>query len=226
MSIQILNQDFSPGDPIHAVVLTGPFAGTAVPLTDSGNAIYTGTLENVQGAEGAAFGEYKFRFTSAFVGLVFESMEENRNFNLESPESGVQTLPVVFFSNVNATFGYSEWAESFTPNPGDPGDDPDQDGFTNQEEYLFGTSPLDRNAALISMFPGEDEIFFQWLQREDPTYTFQHSTTLAPGAWQPAPETVEDAADQTNVPEGYLRKEVTISTADAPSRFFRVAASE
>jgi hypothetical protein len=226
MSIQILNLDYTPGEPIHAVVLTGPLAGTTVPLADSGNAIYTGILENVQGADGAPFGEYKFRFQSAFFGEIFESMEDNRNFNLESPESGVQTLPVVFFSNINATYGYTEWAESFTPNPGAPNDDPDHDGFKNLEEYLFGTSPNDRNATLISTLPGNGEIIFRWLQREDPNYDFQQSLTLAPGTWQTAPESVEDAADQSNVPDGYIRKEVTVSTTTPPSRFFRIAASE
>jgi hypothetical protein len=226
MSIQLLNLDFSPGDPVHAVILSGPLAGTEIPLTDSGNSIHTGTLANVQGAEGAPFGGYKFRFESGFFGQVFETLEANRTFNLESPESGVQTLPVVFFSDVNSTYGYTGWAESFTPNPGNPEADPDGDGFPNIEEYLFGTSPLERTASLVTMLPGTGEITFRWLQREDPTYAFQHSTTLAATGWQTAPETVDDAADQSNVPDDYIRKEVTVSTAGAPSRFFRVAASE
>jgi hypothetical protein len=226
MNIQIINLDFNPGESVHAVVLTGPLAGTEVPLTDSGNAIYTGTLQDVQGADGAPFGEYKFRYQSAFFGAVFESMENNRSFNLESPENGVQTLPVVFFSNLTATNAYTEWADSFIPNPGGPENDPDQDGFRNQEEYLFGTSPLERNGTLITMLPGTGEIIFRWLQRVDPTYDFQQSTTLAPGTWQTAPESVDDAADQSNVPDGYIRKEVTVSTTTPPSRFFRVGASE
>ena len=225
MSIQILNLDYSPGNPVHAVVLTGPLAGTVVPLTDSGNAIYTGSIANVQGADGAAFGEYKFRY-NGFYGEVFETMPNNRNFTLQSPESGVQTLPVVFFSDVSITNGYTNWAESFAPNPGGPGDDPDLDGFSNLDEYLFGTSPVEGGSSLISMLPSSGQIIFRWLQREDSTYTFQHHFNLAPGDWQTAPESVTDAIDQSDVPDGYIRKEVTVSTAAYPSRFFRVAATE
>ncbi len=226
MSIQILNFEYDPGNPIHAVVLSGPLAGAEVPLTDSGNAIYTGTLPDVQGADGADFGEYRFRFFSSFFGEIYETLEENRNFAIESPESGVQILPVVHFSDMTGSYAYSEWSDSFEVNPGGPDEDPDGDGFKNIEEFLFGTSPHDRDASLITMESGDGELVFTWLEREDPSYDFQDSETLAQGSWDTAPETVGEAADQSGVPENYIRKEVVVTTTGAPSRFFRVAASE
>jgi len=81
---------------------------------------------------------------------------------------------------------YDIWAGDY-PGLGQPGDDDDNDGLTNDEERLWGldpTSPASVNPIAVPFDAGT----FTY-QRRDPalsgaTFSYEYSTTLAPGSWQ------------------------------------------
>lgn len=62
-----------------------------------------------------------------------------------------------------------------------PGDDPDKDGFTNLQEFLFGTIPVNADSRLaVRSFDGQT---IQWSASPYALYTLESSTDLA--TWLP-----------------------------------------
>lgn len=226
MRVPMVNADFDPGFHfVKLLVFTGSRAGTDLVLSDpDGDRIYEGTLTAVEGPLGSAFGEYKFFNTSPFVG--YEDPMLNRNFNLGA-SGGTQILPVVHFANIEVTYAYQNWADGFPVNPGLPAEDPDNDGFSNQQEFLFGTSPHERTSSFLTTTHMPGSFVVQWLERmSGATYLFEKTQTLAVGGWAGAPELVAEDPDQSGVPENYVRKTAQIQTAEESTGFFRVGARE
>ena len=90
----------------------------------------------------------------------------------------------------SGTSDYDIWAGSYLPVAiGQPGDDYDNDGLTNDEERLWGldpTSPASVNPIPAPFDPAAGTFTYQ---RRDPalsgaTFSYEYSTTLAPGSWQ------------------------------------------
>jgi hypothetical protein len=104
-------------------------------LDDDG--IYTGTLSNIAGPVGSAFGNYKFFNTTA--GAPNSGYEDgfDRGFDLGAANTA-QTLATVFFSNnSNLPGSYGSWAA--TNAGGQAADlDFDGDGVANGLEYFMG----------------------------------------------------------------------------------------
>lgn len=226
MGVQMANADFDPGfHSVKLLVFTGSKAGTELVLSDpDGDRIYTGTLTDVVGPLDSPFGEYKFFNTSPFVG--YEDPMLNRNFNLAGA-GGIQTLPVVYFANIEVTYAYQNWVDSFPTHPGLPGEDPDADGFTNHQEFLFGSSPFETTASFLTHSQEPGALVLRWLERTSGAmYRFERSQTLAADGWLEAPELVSEDPDQSNVPENYVRKTASISTSAENSGFFRVGGRE
>lgn len=106
-------------------------------------------------------------------------------------------------------------------------DDADGDGFTNIQEYLFGTSPVAGNGSLVTSAASGGNLTLRWLQRESgATYTLKQSTTLAAGSWSAvvAPLPAVDA-DQSGAPADYEFHSVTLPIG-TDKRFLRVEAGE
>lgn len=226
MRVPIANADFDPFfHSVKLLVFTGSRAGTDLVLSDpDGDRIYEGTLSAVEGPLGSAFGEYKFFNTSPFIG--YEDPMLNRNFSLGA-SGGIQILPVVHFANIEVTYAYQNWVDAFPVNPGLPGEDPDGDGFTNQQEFLFGTSPHERTSSFLTTSNLPGTFVMQWLERvSGATYRFEKSPQLAAGGWTAAPELVSEDPDQSGVPENYIRKTAQIQTTGESTGFFRVGALE
>lgn len=119
---------------------------------------------------------------------------------------------------------YDTWAGSFGLDPeidGAPEVDSDGDGFSNAQEYAFGTNPTEGNGSLLTTETIEGNLVVTWLERSDVTYNVQSTTNLATtafaddGAVNVVPGPVEPAP-----PAGYTRKEFTV-TADG-QKFYRV----
>lgn len=102
--------------------------------------------------------------------------------------------------------------------------DPDGDGFSNLEEYLFGTSPTGASGELTRLETGDSGLVIRWNQLVggNGTYALQESTTLA-DPWGPSSLTAIDAAVQ-DLP-GYVRKEALVPV-DAARKFIRVQGAE
>ena len=82
---------------------------------------------------------------------------------------------------------YNGWASSYGldpsvttgPNAGAPAADPDNDTFTNQQEFSFGTNPTVGSPALLSTELSGGNLVVRWLERAGVTYTPQSTANLA-----------------------------------------------
>jgi autotransporter-associated beta strand protein len=86
--------------------------------------------------------------------------------------SGVLTLAVA---------GYEAWASQIgDSNQRDREDDPDTDGFTNIQEFLFGTNPTTNTGSLTSMTSDGSFLTIRWSERTSGAgYQLLESATLA-----------------------------------------------
>ena len=210
MSVMVTQGNFTPGTSVVRVV--GLFEGwntnAGVVLTDpDADGIYTGTYA-AGGFAGTSFGGYKF-FVNGGPNGGYEN-GDNRSFNL-GPADVQQVLPVVYFSNVEPPAGFDAWIASFTGlSDTSRGGDPDHDGSTNEQEFLFGGSPATGNGSLVTTSQGPSGLVVHWLQRTaGVTYTLQENADLA-DEWTTGPVTPAAAADQTGVPADYVRMEAVI----------------
>ena len=122
---------------------------------------------------------------------------------------------------------YDVWKTQITNGQDGRTQDADGDGFTNLEEFLFGTSPIAGNGALVTTTASGNNLVLRWLQRETAaTYTLKQSATLAAGSWSsvvspiPAPD-----ANQSGAPADYDRYMVTLP-ANGTKMFHRVEGVE
>lgn len=126
--------------------------------------------------------------------------------------------------SVIPTDPYEAWC-LIIPDPAQRGRtaDPDSDGFTNQEEYLFGTSPVLPTAGLVESNRTPEGLLIRWLQRNaGASYQLQDSDLSSP--WQPSALPVGNG-DPSGVPQDYSRKQA-LAPFDAGLKFFRIQATE
>jgi fibronectin-binding autotransporter adhesin len=200
------------------VVLDGDFAinTTAAETLTAG----TWVLENVAsltGAYGASFQVVNPDGSPwVSVGETWTKTAAGRTWTFDET-TGTLTLTIS---------GYDSWATQI-PDAGKRarGDDPDGDGFTNGQEFLFGTSPVAGNGALMTTTETGGNLILRWLQRESgATYLLKQSPSLEAGSWTTS-AIVPVADDQTGVPADYDRFIATIPIDSAP-KFVRVEGTE
>ncbi|MCW1924237.1 autotransporter-associated beta strand repeat-containing protein [Luteolibacter arcticus] len=203
------------------VVLDGSFAID----TTAAAALSTGTwvLENVPsltGAYGATFsvvnpdgspwtdaGDNKWTKPGAVAGTLYTFVET----------TGTLTL---------TPGGYDAWLAAFTfPEGADTTrtGDPDHDGFTNLQEFLFGTSPVSAEGALVASDRSGGDFIVRWKERiSGSTYAFKSSSTLG-NDWVPAAGAT--LSNDGPVAGDYQPRKATI-TIGAGNEFFRVEGVE
>ncbi|MES2924044.1 MAG: hypothetical protein V4819_21000 [Verrucomicrobiota bacterium] len=197
-----------------------------LPMTDgNSDGIYETAAIAVTGNEGVNFGNFKFFNTTPGAPNIGYEVGNDRNFAL-GPKDVLQTVPVpmAYFSN-DSTLpqSYADWsgATGYNLAPENaPGDDADDDGLTNLQEFLFGTPPDSSTGALVTSTSGTGNIVLTWLQRTGVAgYSLLENTDL--GAWFPSAIVPAAVGDQTGAPAGYTLMQATVPTTN-PRTFFRV----
>ena len=122
---------------------------------------------------------------------------------------------------------YDTWSAGYGLTGGDAlrASDPDADGFSNLQEYLFGTTPNAPTGALVQTTTAGGNLTLRWLQRESGAgYAVKQSPSLATGSWT----TVGGAAisgDQSGAPMDYDFWSLTVP-AGPGKNFYRVESVE
>lgn len=114
--------------------------------------------------------------------------------------------------------GYDTWATQITNGKTLRTEDADDDGFSNLQEFLFGTDPMSGDGSLTTTESSGGTLIIRWKQRlAGASYTLTESATLAnPWTTSSAPVTNDGAAVGDYQPR---RADVTIGSGRL---FFRV----
>jgi len=151
---------------------------------------------------------------------------------LSSGEGTSRVQVLVSLAGVRSGDDYDTWARGLGLDPafetgsaaGAPTADPDGDGFTNLQEYAFGTSPIAATATLLSTTSSGGNLVVTWLERSDVIYNVQSATNLATTAFaNDGTVNVEAGATEPEPPEGYTRKQFSVPATG--SKFYRVTAT-
>jgi autotransporter-associated beta strand protein len=118
---------------------------------------------------------------------------------------------------------YNSWLTNYPSLANTNGDaDPDGDGHTNLHEFLFGGNPNQGQGGLFhaSQQQGGLVLTFLWLESSG-AYDVLTTSNLVSGPWQTEQIVPSEAIDQSAVPAGYKRYQVTIPAPNG-SRFYRL----
>lgn len=129
---------------------------------------------------------------------------------------------------------YSEWASDYSldpnvtsgPTAGAPSADPDNDSFTNQQEYAFGTNPTQATVGLMTTSNSGGNLIVTFLARTDLTYNVQTTDNLSSTPFSnnsTVTASIVNGPTEPAPPTGYIRKLFTI-TPSGVRNFYRVIA--
>jgi autotransporter-associated beta strand protein len=150
---------FTPGSPVTSTSAVDLSAGTVT----------------ITGTTGAP--NYLLMTATSFTGP----------FVLSSPVPGYQLVMANSGTELRlnqvAAGGYDTWKTQITNGLNLRTDDADGDGFTNLQEFLFGSSPIANTESLVTTTSSGGTLVLRWLQRETgSTYTPKESSTLGLGS--------------------------------------------
>lgn len=145
------------------------------------------------------------------------------NLTLSLSSIGSQYTDIRIGSDVTAS-PYGSWAAGYGldpsvttgPTAGAGAADPDKDGFSNNQEYAFGTNPTLGNPALLTTSVSGGNMIVSWLQRTDAapgSYKVKTTTSLAVPFAVNATLTADitDGSATPTPPTGYVRKQVSVA---------------
>ena len=207
-------------------VMEGELRVNTASLADSGDVVVdgAGTL-NLQFASVDTVS----RLTLAGSGVTSGFYGSTSNTTPGITQTSRITGPGMLFVTNNPVVAdsYTLWSSAI-PNEADRDrtDDPDGDGFTNLDEYLFGTSPVASTGSLTTTVTTGAGLIIRWFERESGTYVLRESATMIGNPWPMSSLVPAPATDQSGkYSADYVRMEVTVPI-DSARKFVRVEATE
>jgi hypothetical protein len=140
------------------------------------------------------------RYSTRFQGEV----DDLRFYNRALTEEEVRQLHVES-QPVQPPSPYDDWAAShgLAGAAGALNGDAEGDGWTNIEEYLFGTHPAQPTADVARLITSASAGSLEWFGRRDARFAPAMSNDLR--LWQPLGRPIVPSPDQSGVPTGYER---------------------
>ena len=203
-------------------------AGTADSLNANGSVTIAGNLSVVDlaVAPGTISPNAVFTVVSATGGVTgtFGNAPDGTVFTINGVDLTLKYTAnsVTLSSPVVAGITYDEWAQQIPVGLRDRGQDADGDGFSNLQEFLFGTSPIAGNGSLMESARDGEFIYLRWNQlATGASYSLVESATLLP------PWDTSTIVPQTNGPAvgDYQPMEAIVPLGTGP-RFFSVEGEE
>ncbi|MBN8460900.1 MAG: autotransporter-associated beta strand repeat-containing protein [Verrucomicrobia bacterium] len=169
----------------------GATSGTTNKLTGAGTVVVNGNFAiNTTAAAALTAGTWVLEDVTSLTGAYgsdFKATDPDGTVWANSGDVWTKSVGAQTWTFDEATgtltltqSGYDSWASQI-PNAADRdrGDDPDSDGFTNLQEYLFGTSPIAANGSLATSERSGGTLTIRWKQRTSgASYQLKQSATL------------------------------------------------
>lgn len=153
-------------------------------------------------SEGQSLGDASLDGGAADVGGLFSFSDPSIVPPLGTSQQEVTFTPTdtsthtttTFFIEVTVESAFANWIDDFFPGETDPAivgpeADPDGDGLTNEQEWLWGTDPSDPASRYVleqevgTMSGGGDAFILRFPTLPGRVYTVERSTTLQSGSW-------------------------------------------
>ena len=161
--------------------------------------------------------------TLIHVRRIANAPNQSGNITLSSEGEELATLAVNTASEGGIDF--ASWSQFHNLDPlgsGAGSADPDGDGHTNLHEFLFGGNPNQGQGGLFHASQQQGGLVLTFLGLESSgAYDVLTTSNLVSGPWQTEQIVPSEAIDQSAVPAGYKRYQVTIPAPNG-SRFYRL----
>ena len=218
-TMQLLGANTYTGD---TTVLEGTLAVSGNSIADTNKLIINGGKVDVAAATNEIVGSLYFGSAQQIAG-TYGSTSSSATHQDDSRFSG---SGIVTVTTGPVADPYAVWSAQISdPSQRGRAADPDGDGFTNLQEYLFGTSPTTATGSLTQLEVTPSGLIVHWNQLATGTsvYVLRESATMMESPWPVSTATITDSAVQ-DLP-GYVRKQALIPI-DSARKFIRVDANE
>lgn len=143
---------------------------------------------------------------------------------IQTPRLTGATGSLIVLTDAYAT-AFDSWASTLPTGQQARQADADGDGFSNLEEFLFGTSPSSPDPSLIRVGRSAGNLIITWRERNfGAIYQLQQSGELEGDPWSVSPIS-PTIPDQAGVPANYTLKQAVVSI-DGSRKFLRVRGTE
>jgi autotransporter-associated beta strand protein len=202
-------------------VLNGELTVNGTSIADSNKLVIDGGKVGVADAANEVVGTLYFGAVQQDSG-TYGSTASGATHQDNSRFSGTGLITVT----TGLVVTYAQWASVITNGLTARDQDADGDGFTNLNEFLYGTSPIVADGSLTTTQKSGSTLIIHWSERLNSTsaYVLQESTDLS--TWTTSAVVPTVAGDQGGIySASYVRKEAVIPI-DSAKKFDRVFATE